>query len=154
MNLSHLKTDSLYNEDQMSDQPTWFEPLVKRDIKMIKALIIEDNSRFQRCLQELLQAQNPDILVVTASDGTELMGMIESLGPSIVFMDIRLPGENGLELTKKIREARSDIPVVIMTSHPLDAYREAANAAGAAHFFQKDELSGAKIGEILNFLIR
>ncbi len=119
---------------------------------MIKALIVEDNERFQNCLQELLQMQAPDMLIFTASDGSELMEKIQSLGPSIVFMDIKLPGRSGLELTREITNSRADIPVVVMTSHSHPEYREAANAAGAALFVQKDELSGVKIGEILESL--
>ncbi|MGZ3539371.1 MAG: response regulator, partial [Thermodesulfobacteriota bacterium] len=51
---------------------------------------------------------------------------IDSFHFKIVFMDIRLPGENGLELTKKIKQNYPDIIIVILTSYDLPEYRQAA----------------------------
>jgi len=52
-------------------------------------------------------------------------------------MDIRLPGENGLELTKKIKKNYPDITVVIVTSYDLPEYREAARESMADYFVPK-----------------
>ncbi len=52
-------------------------------------------------------------------DGNNLLTKLTPFIPRIVFMDIRLPGENGLELTKKIKMNYPDIIVVILTSYDL-----------------------------------
>jgi len=53
-------------------------------------------------------------------------------------MDVRLPGENGLELTKKIKAQYPDIIVVIVTNYDLPEYRKAAYESKADHFISKD----------------
>ena len=53
-------------------------------------------------------------------------------------MDIRLPGENGLELTKKIKMSYPDIIIVILTSYDLPEYRQAARESKADYFVTKD----------------
>ena len=71
-------------------------------------------------------------------DGSELFPKIKAFRPDIVFMDIRLPGESGLELTKKIKTNYPDIIVVILTSYDLPEYREAATQSKADYFMAKD----------------
>jgi len=53
-------------------------------------------------------------------------------------MDLRLPGENGLELTKKIKAQYPDIIVVIVTNYDVPEYRKAAFESRADHFISKD----------------
>jgi len=52
-------------------------------------------------------------------------------------MDIKLPGESGLELTKKIKDQYPNIPIIILTSYDLPEYREAASHYRANHFLSK-----------------
>jgi two-component system response regulator YesN len=52
-------------------------------------------------------------------------------------MDIRLPGENGLDLTKKIKDSHPEIEIIILTNYDLSAYREAALRIGARDFLSK-----------------
>jgi DNA-binding NarL/FixJ family response regulator len=63
-------------------------------------------------------------------------------------MDLRLPGENGLELTKKIKAQYPGIIIVILTNYDLPEYREAAYQCGADHFVSKDSFLSI-IGSIL-----
>jgi DNA-binding NarL/FixJ family response regulator len=53
-------------------------------------------------------------------------------------MDIRLPGENGLDLTKKIKMIYPDVTVVILTTYDFPEYRQAARQCKADHFVSKD----------------
>ena len=71
-------------------------------------------------------------------DGSELFLKLDAFHPNIVFMDIRLPGENGLELTKKIKMNYPGIIVVILTNYDLPEYRQAAFESKADHFVMKD----------------
>ena len=63
---------------------------------------------------------------------------MDALHPDIVFMDIQLPGENGLELTKKIKMIYPDVTVIILTGYDLPEYRQAARQSEADHFVSKD----------------
>jgi DNA-binding NarL/FixJ family response regulator len=78
------------------------------------------------------------MMVNESQSEAEDMKRIKTLPPDAIFMDLRLPGENGLELTKKIKAQYPDIVVVILTNYDLPEYREAAYQCGANHFLPKD----------------
>ncbi len=105
---------------------------------MCKTLIVEDNFTFRQMLKEILSSRFPTMEIAEEPDGSNLLGKIDSFHPRIVFMDIRLPGENGLELTKKIKLNYPDIIVVIITSYDLPEYRQAARESKADYFVTKD----------------
>ena len=83
--LSYLKND-------LSDG---FEP-------MCKILIVDDNVTFRQMLKESLYSRFPRMEIEEEPDGRDFFNKIDSFPPKIVFVDIRLSGENGLELTKKL----------------------------------------------------
>ncbi len=66
-----------------------------------KVLIVEDSALFRQILKDTLHDRFPSIEIHEATDGEEAFQKIETLRPALIFMDIRLPGENGLELTKR-----------------------------------------------------
>jgi DNA-binding NarL/FixJ family response regulator len=105
---------------------------------MCRTLIVEDNSTFRGMLREILHARFPTMEIAGEPDGNELFTKLDAFHPDIVFMDIRLPGENGLELTQKIKMNYPDIIVVILTSYDLLEYRQAALQSKADHFITKD----------------
>jgi DNA-binding NarL/FixJ family response regulator len=105
---------------------------------MCKVLIVEDNSTFRGMLKEILHARFPTMEIAGEPDGSELFSKLDAFHPNIVFIDIRLPGENGLELTQKIKMKYPDIIVVILTSYDLPEYRQAALQSKADHFITKD----------------
>ena len=80
-----------------------------------------------------------------ARDGREALNALSAFEPDVIFMDIKLPGENGLELTRKIRASNSEAKIIVLTSHDLPEYREAARAGGADHFLTK---ASSKANEI------
>jgi DNA-binding NarL/FixJ family response regulator len=105
---------------------------------MHKTLIVEDNATFRQMLKEILVTRFPNMEIAEEPDGGELFSKIDALHPNIVFMDIRLPGENGLELAKKIKVNHPEIIVIILTSYDLPEYRQAARLSKADHFVTKD----------------
>lgn len=105
---------------------------------MCKTLIVDDNVSLRQMLKESLRSRFPTMEIEEEPDGRALFGKIDSFHPRIVFMDIRLPGENGLELTKKIKEKYPDIIIVILTSYDLPEYRQAARDSMADYFVLKD----------------
>ncbi len=102
-----------------------------------KILIVEDSTLFRQLLKEMLQDRFPTVKLYEASDGEEALVKTEALHPDLVFMDIRLPGENGLEVTKKIKSRHSDIIVVILTAYDFPEYQD-ASWQNADYFFAKD----------------
>ena len=107
-------------------------------VNMKRILIVEDNTFFLQFLRKTLSARFPSIDILEAVNGEEALQKIKMLPPDTVFMDLRLPGENGLELTKKIKAQYPNIVVVIITNYDLPEYREAAYQSKADHFLSKD----------------
>jgi DNA-binding NarL/FixJ family response regulator len=105
---------------------------------MGKILIVEDNTVFRQMLKEILYARFPRITIREEPDGQQLLPTVDAFRPNIIFMDIRLPGENGLELAQKIKKSHPEIVVVILTSYDLPEYRQAATQSKADHFVTKD----------------
>ncbi|SPD76128.1 Response regulator receiver protein (modular protein) [uncultured Desulfobacterium sp.] len=111
--------------------------------KIHRTLIVEDNATFRQILVNLLSYQFPLMEVAEAEDSLEAFKIIHEFSPDIIFFDIKLPGESGLELTKKVKIAYPDIVVVILTSYDMPEYRKAATQYGADYFFSKGSPSVA-----------
>jgi len=110
-------------------------------ITVPKTLIVEDSVIFRKLLKETLHSRYPSMEIFEAADGEEAMQKINSYLPDLIFMDIKLPGENGLELTAKIKAGYPDIIVIILTSYDTPEYREAAIQVKADYFLAKGSSS-------------
>jgi DNA-binding NarL/FixJ family response regulator len=104
---------------------------------MFRPLLVEDNVGVRLLIKAELQAVFPFIDAIEASDGREAFAHIDSSTPDLIFMDIGLPGENGLQLTRQIKNKHPDIIIVILTSHDSAYYRESAIRCRADHFLTK-----------------
>lgn len=116
---------------------------------MFKTLIVEDNSTFRRIVKGILLSRFPFIEVEEAGDGEEALQKVSDSFPNLILMDIKLPGENGLQLTKKIKKSHPYIPIVIFTSYNFPEYREVAEEYGADGFFVKGSVSSEEIASLV-----
>ena len=108
-------------------------------------LIVDDNAPFRQSLREMLREQFSAMGVEEAEDGENAPDKIKTLSPHLVFMDIKLPGQNGLEVTREIKARYPGIRVIILTSYDLPEYREAAENYGADYFLSKGSSSREEI---------
>ncbi len=106
----------------------------------LRTLIVEDNSSFRQTLRESLQKSFPGIAIEEAVNGAEALQRINALLPDLILMDIRLPGENGLALTTRIKAAYPDVTIFILTNYDTEECRRAASRCGADRFMTKDSL--------------
>ena len=116
---------------------------------MSTILIVEDNIPFRESLKEMLLAHFPSVTIEEASDAIEAMKVVSATCPDLMFVDIRLPGESGLELTRKVKQDYTEIAVIVITNYDMTEYREAARRYGAAHFVHK---GSATRGEIISIV--
>jgi len=110
-------------------------------MKKFRILIVDDNAFFRKALMERLQMSFPEVAINEVADGGEALREIDAFLPDLIFMDIKLSGESGLELTKKIKAAHPNIIIFIMTSYDLFEYRDAASQYGANRFLAKDSFN-------------
>jgi len=105
---------------------------------MHKVLVVDDNLLFRTVLKETLNSRFRNIKILEAGDGEKALEEIETSVPDLILMDIQLPGENGLQLTKQIKARYPHIRVAIVTSYDEPEYRDAAYRCKADHYIPKD----------------
>jgi DNA-binding NarL/FixJ family response regulator len=105
----------------------------------IRVLVADDQELVRQGIETILAAQ-PDLEVVGgAADGDEAVAMATELRPDVVLMDIRMPGTDGLEATRRLM-ARPELStkVVMLTTFDADEYVAEALGVGASGFLLKD----------------
>lgn len=106
---------------------------------VIKVILADDHQIVRQGMRALLTLQ-PDINVVgEASDGIELLEMIERLSPDVVITDIAMPNLNGMEATKQIKKNYPAIQVIILSMHAASAYVVGSLKAGALGYLLKND---------------
>ncbi|MEU8011861.1 response regulator transcription factor [Micromonospora parva] len=102
-------------------------------------VLIVDDQPLQRMGFKMLLDGTPGITVVgEAATGAEAVRKIDQTRPDVVLMDVRMPGMDGIEATRRITAAGSRTRVLILTTFDLDEYVYAGLRAGASGFLLKD----------------
>jgi DNA-binding NarL/FixJ family response regulator len=116
---------------------------------MLNILLVEDNRFFREELKKRLLDHFPTMAVEEAADGDEALQKINRVLPQLIFMDIRLPGVNGLKLTQKIKADFPSTRIAILTNYDLPEYRQAAIQYGADRFFVKNLLNWDEVEALI-----
>ena len=104
----------------------------------IKVLIADDHVFYREGVRALL-GNSPDVTVVgEASNGDEVIAKAGELNPDVILMDLKMPGMNGIEATRKIIERQKDIGILVITMFDDDDSVFAAMRAGARGYLLKD----------------
>jgi len=123
-------------------------------MRFFKALIVEDNPLFRKIIADILRTQFPSMGLEEAADGEAALEKIEASVPDFIFIDIKLPGENGLQLTEHIKKKHPQVIVAILTSYDWPEYREAAYKFGANYFIPKGSSTKTEIVELIESLLK
>jgi DNA-binding NarL/FixJ family response regulator len=109
-------------------------------VQITRVLIVDDDARFRRRVKEFL-ATYPDIEVIgEAADSREAILKARELEPDLVLMDVRMPGTNGIDATRQLKNEMPELKVIIVSVFDLQEYREAATASGASGYVVKKSL--------------
>ena len=100
-------------------------------------LVVEDNPSNLKLVSELLRKEGHHVL--DASSGEMALQIIREVHPDLVLMDIQLPGMDGLEITRILKDdpGTAAIPVVALTAHAMRSDQERARDAGCVGFIAK-----------------
>ena len=106
-------------------------------METIKVVLAEDHTIVRQGLRSLLDQQAGIEVVAEAEDGRQAVRIAEQLQPDVVLMDFSMPGLNGLEATRQIKQRVPDIKVLILTRHANREYIESILRAGASGYLIK-----------------
>jgi DNA-binding NarL/FixJ family response regulator len=106
-------------------------------------VLIADDQALVRSGFRLIVETRPDLEVVgEAEDGEQAVRLTLELEPDVILMDVRMPGVDGIEATRRIVAAGSAARILVLTTFDLDEYVYAAVRAGASGFLLKDVRPG------------
>jgi two-component system nitrogen regulation response regulator NtrX len=117
-----------------------------------RILVIDDEAEIRRSVRMILEYEGYD--VIDASSGPEGVALAEREAPDLVFLDVKMPGMDGLEALQRIKAANDAIPVVIISGHGTVSTAVEATKAGAFDFIEKPLASERVLVTIRNALDR
>ena len=119
-------------------------------MKTVKILLADNHPIVRAGIRAELEKMDEVQVIGEANDGREAIDLAASLQPDLIFMDITMPGLNGLEATERITKSNSSIKVVILSRHEDEEYYWGALRAGASGYLLKK----AAIAELKDALRR
>jgi DNA-binding NarL/FixJ family response regulator len=105
---------------------------------VISVLLADDQPLLRRGFRMILEAEDGVTVAGEAGDGAEAVELAHRVRPDVVLMDIRMPGTDGIEATRRITAAEPGVRVLVLTTFDLDEYAFGALQAGASGFLLKD----------------
>ncbi len=100
-----------------------------------KVLLVDDEQEFVKTLSERLTLRNMGSAVV--HDGDSALRLIEQDEPDVMVLDLKMPGQNGIEVLKKVKQTHPSIEVIILTGHGSDNDKQQCLELGAFDYLQK-----------------
>jgi DNA-binding NarL/FixJ family response regulator len=114
----------------------------------ISVLLVDDQPLLRRGFRMILEAETDIEVVADAGNGEEAADLARRHSPDVVLMDIRMPGTDGIEATRRITAADASVRVLVLTTFDLDEYAFGALRAGASGFLLKDVRPGELVAAI------
>jgi PAS domain S-box-containing protein len=117
-------------------------------VERIRVFLVDDHPVFRKGLAELLLEQPNIDLVGEAGDGQEAVETVLQLRPNVVLMDVSMPGMDGVEATRRIKEAAPEISIIGLTMHDSGDMEIAMRNAGASDYLAKNAAAEELIAAI------
>jgi DNA-binding NarL/FixJ family response regulator len=104
----------------------------------VRVLLADDQELIRRGFRMILEEQGEISVVGEAADGDEAVRLTRELRPDVVLMDVRMPGTDGIDATRRIVVESPEARVLVLTTYDLDEYAFSALRYGASGFLLKD----------------
>ncbi len=116
-----------------------------------KVLIVDDENTVRSLLKIFLSKAGFELDF--AEDGLQAVDKIKSYDPDVVILDTNMPGKNGIEVCREVKQANPARPKIIFHTGSLEEYKDQAEAAGADATFAKTGMGGlGKLVDLINSL--
>lgn len=104
----------------------------------ISTIIVDDHPLLRQGLTTLLELEGGIRVVGQAGNGLEALRLAEELDPDVILLDINMPGMNGIEVAKKLREKHPETEILVLTIHDDESYVNEMIRVGAKGYLLKD----------------
>ncbi len=104
---------------------------------MIRVFIVDDHAILRRGIRDILTDGEGVEVVGEATDYNELLGKMRKVQIDVLLLDVNLPGKNGIDILKSLREQNPQIKVLMLSMYPEDQYALRALKAGAYGYLNK-----------------
>src|SRR5882672_1908848 len=106
----------------------------------MQVLVVDDQLDYSRLVARWLRKLGCALRIELAASAAEALSIMESMTPDLIITDLSMPGMDGFELTRKIKQRAPSQVVVVMTAFAPPLFRERADAAGADYCVEKGNL--------------
>lgn len=106
----------------------------------IRVVLVDDHPLAREGLRNLLDKAIDIEVVGEADNGMEALGLVETLKPDVLVLDMEMPGLSGLEVAQQLKSAKSSVRVLALSAHNDKAYIMGLLANGAAGYLVKEEM--------------
>ena len=114
----------------------------------MKILIVDDSNVVRDRIAEMLSGITGVEIVGSAANSIDAIYLVGKLKPDAVTLDIRIPGESGIEVLKKIKRSHPSTIVMMLTNFPIDQYKKKCYQLGGDYFFSKSDEFEKVVGVI------
>jgi len=115
---------------------------------MIRVVLVDDQALVRTGFRMILDETGDIEVVGEAGDGASALDVVSRTKPDVVLVDVRMPGMDGIEATRRIRALGAPPRVIILTTFDLDEYVFAGLHAGASGFLLKDTLAADLVSAV------
>ena len=105
----------------------------------MKVLIVDDSAIVRERIAEMLSGITGVEIVGNAANSIDALYLVNKLKPDTVTLDIKIPGESGIEVLKKIKSSHPSTIVMVLTNFPIDQYKNKCYELGGDYFFSKSD---------------
>ena len=114
----------------------------------IRVVLADDHTIVREGTAELLRRAGDIEVIGQASDGLEALNTVKEMHPDVLVLDLMMPGIDGLEVARRIRQVSPGTAVLVLTAHEDRQYVMAALEAGAAGYMSKSDRGGDVIDAV------
>ena len=104
----------------------------------ITVMLVDDHPVFRQGLRRVLESEDDLEVTAEVEDGLEALRLAKELVPNVILLDINLPGMNGLQVARSLKDTLLDINIIMLTAYHDDQQVFHAIRAGASAYFPKD----------------
>ena len=115
----------------------------------VRVLLVDDMPQVRHDLRQLLELTGQIEIIAEARDGAQAVRLATELAPDVIVMDLEMPGMDGYEATRRIKQRQPALRIVILSVHAGPLEQESARAAGAEAFVMK----GANYEVLVNAIL-